>query len=293
MAKADLKIQTIDSQETCKSGKRIGELLVQAGKIGTDEVERITKIQLREKGLRFGELAVKLSMASDKDIQNALAKQVSQINVSPQGALSNEILAALDHEGVNVERFRAIRSQLLLTWFNENKKTLLLTGAVGGEGVSHIAAALAVVMASLPKRILLIDANLRAPRQHELFQLDQKALGLGAILERHAGQEVISHINYFDSLSVLQAGFPPKNPAELLSRDVFANLLSDCAKRYDIILIDGPAATAPELPMLVKYAEGVLVTAHTGRSNVKDLRRLAELATKVGAEMVGAILNHK
>lgn len=292
MAMADLKIQTIEPKKTGKGDARIGELLVQAGRIGSEDVERIAEMQQREKGLRFGELAVKHSLASDKDVQNALAKQAAQISVSPQGSLSNEILAALDHEGENVERFRAIRSQLLLTWF-KNNKSLLLTGAVGGEGVSHVAAALAVVIASLPKRILLIDANLRAPRQHELFQLDQNALGLGAILEGHAGQEVISHVNYFDSLSVLHAGLRPKNPAELLSRDVFANLLNDCAQRYDIILIDGPAATAPELPVLAGYAGGVVMTANTGRSNVKDMREVAELAKKAGAEMVGAILNQK
>lgn len=292
MAMADFKIQTIESEKTGKDETRIGELLVQAGKIGSEDVERITEIQQREKGLRFGELAVKLRIASDKDIQNALAKQTGQISVSPQGSLSNEILAALDHEGVNVERFRAIRSQLLLTWFKDNK-SLLLTSAVGGEGVSHLAAALAVVIASLPKRVLLIDANLRAPRQHELFQVDQNAPGLGAVLEGCAGQEIISHVNHFDSLSVLQAGLPPKNPAELLSRDVFSNLLSECAKRYDIILIDGPAATAPELPILARYAEGVVLTANTGRSNVKDVRKVAKLAKNAGAEMVGAILNHK
>lgn len=291
MAIVDFMTQNVAGIKSSHPDSRIGTLLVRSGRLSQDDAERIARMQQKE-GLRFGELAVKLSIVSREDVQSVLATQSGQMRVTASsGTLSHEILVALDHAGQNIERLQSIRSQLLLDWFKEDQKSLLFTGPNGGEGVSYIAAALAVVFASLPKRTLLIDANLRMPRQHELFGLDKNAHGLSSMLSGRAGLETIAPVTEFEHLSILPAGTPPTNPAELLSRDTFSKLLSDCAERYDVILVDGPAATAPELPILAKHVGGVSVITRRGGTNLQAVRDVVELATRAKVQLVGAILN--
>src|SRR3712207_4681642 len=100
---------------------------------------------------------------------------------------------------------------------------------------------LAVLFSQMGKRTLVIDADLRKPRQHRIFGLPGK-IGLSALLAGRAGAEVMCEIKQLPGLTVLPAGVLPPNPQELLSRPQFQRLIQSLRGMYEVILVDTPAA---------------------------------------------------
>ena len=277
-------------QAQAQPGNTIGKLLLEAGKITPVDAEKIIKLQ-HQKNLRFGEAAIELGLVKQEDIQYALAQQFDYPYLMPgQGNFSPELVAAYYPYSEQVESLRALRTQLLLRWFHTGHKFLSFTSGNGHEGTSYQVANLAVVFSQLGERTLLVDANLRQPRQHHIFNLGNRA-GLSEMLAGRA-DNAIYKIPSFVDLSVLPAGTVPPNPAELLARNTFGGLLQTLAERFDIILIDTPA--------LSSYADAQNIAAMTGGSVLvvrQDHTRLAQLQAaqkmlqSTGAELVGAVLN--
>ena len=106
-----------------------------------------------------------------------------------QGNYSEELVAAYQPFSQQVEALRALRSQLMMRWFNETNKSLAVVTANAGEGGSYLASNLAVMFSQLGERTLLIDANMRNPRQHIIFNLKENR-GLSDILAGRAGLDL-------------------------------------------------------------------------------------------------------
>ncbi|UUZ57093.1 polysaccharide biosynthesis tyrosine autokinase [Massilia sp. H-1] len=150
---------------------------------------------------------------------------------------------AFEPFGTQAEAMRKLRVELSRRWFKRpGQHALAITSAEPQEGRTFLAANLAVAFAQLGQRTLLIDADLRAPRQHTLFGLSNR-VGLSALLTRLApAAEAVEQIPELTGLSVLTAGAAPPNPAELLGRPAFGTLIAALARYYDVVLIDTPAA---------------------------------------------------
>ena len=195
----------------------IGKLLLDAGKLKQQDMERVLKLQ-HEQNLRFGEAAIRLGLVTEADIQHALSFQFEYPYLAnDREGLSGELVAAVAPYGKEAEALRSVRSQLLLRWFQDGRKTLAIGCASEGDGASYMAANLAVLFAQLGRKTLLIDANMRQPRQHQIFNLGNSK-GLSDILAGRADATIASSIKSFPTLSVLPSGSPPPNPAELLMR---------------------------------------------------------------------------
>lgn len=269
----------------------VGSLLLNAGKLNAAEVERVVLLQKTEK-LRFGEAAIKLGLITEADLQSALSRQFAYPYLSPgEGNFSPDLIAAYQPFGDQVEQLRALRSQLMLRWFSAGHKTLTIAGIDPGDGASYLAANLAVVFSQLGERTLLIDADLRRPRQHILFNLGNRP-GLSDILVGRANRTAITRIAAFLNLSILTAGAVPPNPAELLSRAETPVKLEDLAEHYDVILIDTSAAQ--------NNADAVMVAARTGAALLVLRQDHTQLAAaedfqanlvSAGAVLVGTVLN--
>lgn len=146
----------------------IGHILLDMGKITPVEAERVLHLQ-KESGLRFGDAAQKLGLITEADIQLVLAQQFDYPYLLPgQGNHPPELVVAYQPFDAQVEVFRAVRSQLMLRWFTEGRKSLAIVSYNPNDGVSLFTANLAVVFSQLGERTLLIDANLRCPQQHEI-----------------------------------------------------------------------------------------------------------------------------
>lgn len=281
--------QVIEAARAPKSDLTIGKLLLTTGKLTPQDAERVLKIQ-KEQGIRFGEAAIKLGLVTEADIQQVLSIQFDYPYLQDgKEKFSPELIAAYSPFCEEVESLRALRAQLLLLWFGEGKKTLAITSPLGTEGASTLAANLAIVFSQLGERTLLIDANMRQPRQHKLFKLGE-GKGLSDILAGRADASVLKRISDFVDLSVLPAGTLPPNPAELLARPDFSLLLEALNRNYDVILIDTPAArVASDLQTVAARAGGALLVSKRNVTRLKELSSLRDLVA-TGAEVVGSVV---
>ncbi|PPC94636.1 MAG: chain length determinant protein tyrosine kinase EpsG [Methylotenera sp.] len=269
----------------------IGKLLLDLGKITLEDAERIIRLQKVE-GLRFGAAAQKLGMVTEADIRQALSLQFDYPYLQPnQGSFSKNLVAAYQPFSPQVEALRALRSQLILTWFNEGNKSLAVVSANEDEGCSNLAANLAVVFSQLGEQTLLIDANLREPAQHKIFNLNEPR-GLSDILVGRADLNIVTRIDSFVNLSVLGAGTVPPNPQELLSRSIFTDLINHAITHYDIVIVDtAPAGDTSDAQTVAGRCGGALLVSKLNQTRVAELENVRDQLTVTGVQIVGAVVN--
>ena len=268
----------------------MGALLVDAGKLTLEGSERALRMQ-KDLGIRFGEAAVRLGLVSEDDVQEALARQFAYPYLPKgQANLSPRLVAAYEPFSPQVESLRAIRSQLMLRWFARGHRALAVLGADPDDGAALFAANLAVVFSQLGEQTLLVDANLRAPRQHDVFGLRARQ-GLSDLLAGRADLDVVLRVGGFVDLSVLPAGTLPPNPQELLSRDTFRTLDASLASRYDVVLYDlAPFGAGADALAVAARAGGLLLAVRKDHTRVAQLARMSEQLAEAGAEVVGAVV---
>ena len=280
-------------QRSVGSERSIGAILVDAGRMSLEEAERALRLQ-KEEGMRFGEAAIHLGLVSEADIQFALSQQFEYpCLLSDEKDVSPEIVAAYKPFSPQVESLRAIRSQLMLRWFSDDNehKTLAVVSPGPGEGRSYLAANLAVVCSQLGEHTLLIDADMRKPRQHELFKLENQT-GLSSILAGRGELDAIRRVNALMDLSVLPAGPIPPNPQELLARPMFASLLDELAREFDVVIIDTPAGLPyAEAQTIAVRAGGALLVARRDLTRIRPLRTFANQLADSSVAVVGSVLN--
>jgi protein-tyrosine kinase len=277
---------------TAIAARTIGAILVDSGKLSAADAERILR-QQKENKLRFGDAALQLGLLTQQDIAQALAQQYNYpYLIKGEGKVATELIAAYEPFSPQVEALRALRSQLMLRWFvgEPGHKTLAVCSAGRGEGRSYLAANLAIIFSQLGEHTLLIDADLRHPRQHELFKTDNK-LGLSSILAGRGGLDAIQRIPDFENLSLLSAGPVPPNPQELLGQATFVQLLETAASRYDVVLIDTPAAADyGDTQMIAARARAAIIVARKHKSSLAATQQLTEHLSQVGTNLVGSVL---
>ena len=275
------------------ASRSIGNILLDAGRLSPEDAERVLRLQ-KEEGLRFGAAAVRLGLLTEEDISRALSHQFDYPYLSREDtSLHEELAAAYEPFSASVENLRALRSQLMLRWFDgdASRKALAIASVDGQEGRSYLAANLAIVFSQLGERTLLIDADLRNPRQHLLFKL-QDGPGLSTVLAERSGLDAISTVPALVGLSVLQSGPIPPNPQELLGRQTFTDLLAVAALDYDVIIIDTPpAARYADAQTVAVRAGAALLVARKNKSSLPGLHRLNHNLQQFGAKVVGSVLN--
>ena len=269
---------------------RMGVMLLDSGKLTPEGAERVVRLH-KELGIRFGEAAMRLGLISEADVQQVLARQFAYpYLLKGESALSPKLVAAFEPFSAQVESLRAIRSQLMLRWFARGRRTLAIVGAGATDGASIFASNLAVVFAQLGEQTLLVDANLRGPRQHEVFALEP-GRGLSDVLAGRADLDVIARVGGLVDLSVMPSGTLPPNPQELLSREGFRNLNAQLESHYDIVLYDvAPFASGVDAMAVASRAGGVLLVARKDHTRMTALSHTADQLAEAGAEVVGSVM---
>lgn len=269
--------------------RTIGALLIGAGRITAADAVRAARLQ-DAKGLRFGEACVKLGLITPADVERALSEQFRYpCLLAGESDLGKELVAAYKPFDLEVEAMRALRTQLLLHWIGPERRMLAICSPARGDGRSYLAANLAVAFSQLGKATLLVDADMRQPRQHQIFNLANRT-GLSAALAGRAGTECVKPVEEFSKLWVLAAGPVPPNPLELLSGSEFPILLDQLKQRFDVVLIDTPAASlGADAQMIAARAGGALVLAREGRTRFRDLQTLAASVVSGNAVVVGSV----
>ncbi len=269
----------------------IGRLLLQLGKITPADAENILIAQQKQ-GLRFGDAALKLGLITEADIRHVLALQFDYPYLQAgQGNFSAKLVAAYQPFTQQVEALRALRSKLMMRWFSEGYKSLAIVSANGDEGSSYLAANLAIVFSQLGQKTLLVDANLRNPTQHSIFNIKENR-GLSDVLAGRAGLDIATRVDSFVDLSVLGAGTLPPNPQELLSRATFTDFMNQAIGQYDVVLVDAtPAADTADAQATVARCGGALLVSRLNHTRVSDLTAVRDQMSLTGAQIVGAVIN--
>ena len=286
---APFNVSSTPQQQRSRS---IGAILVEQGRLSAAHVEEIQRYA-STRGLRFGDAALQLKLLSQEDIDAAVAQQYNYpiLARGGEGGVSDEVVAAYQPQSSLLEPLRALRSQLILRWLNvSNRRVLVITSPARGEGRSWLAANLAVMFAQLGERTLLIDADMRHPCQHHLFNINN-AVGLSALLTGRAGREIAYRVHPQLRLFVVPAGVSPPNPQELLERPIFELVLNLFAEQFSVVVLDSPASTeSADAQILAARAGNALVVAHRDHSRQAQLLQSMRNLSETGVNVVGTVL---
>ncbi|WP_414047248.1 CpsD/CapB family tyrosine-protein kinase [Macrococcus equi] len=189
------------------------------------------------------------------------------------------------------EQFRTLRSNILFTSADVEIKRLMITSSEQGEGKSTVSSNLALAFSQAGYRTLLIDADLRRPTQHKLFQeINNK--GLSNVIAGQIAFNDAVHKDIAPYLDLLTSGPIPPNPSELLGSGAMVNLVQSLNEHYDFIIFDAPpvlaVTDAQVIGNLVNGSLLVVNSRNTHRDKVIDSKTQLE---KSSAKVLGVVLN--
>ena len=192
------------------------------------------------------------------------------------------------------EAFRALRTALLLSQPDHPPQVILVTSALPREGKTTAAANLAVTLAQLGDRTLLIDADLRKPGVGRLLNLTEgKYAGLSSYLAGVSSLDLVTVPHpAIPNLAAIPTGPLPPNPADLLSSHKLADALAELRTKFKFIVIDSPPImAATDAVILSVQADGVLLVVRSGETPKEAFTRTRDLLISVKCRMLGVVLN--
>jgi receptor protein-tyrosine kinase len=276
------------------NASRIGQLLVAAGVLTTEQAEQVAGAQ-QGTAARYGETAVALGFATQSDVDVALANQFNFAVAAPGGSdLDPTLITAHGRRDRAAELIRSLRANLshvLEDWPDGETPAVTVASTTGSVGRRLITANLAIAAAQAGIRTLLVDADLRSPALHRLFAVDDQT-GLSTWLAGRHARPHVRHIEAIPGLFFLPAGPTPPNPAELLAKleAMLPKLRSEVSA--GLVLFNTPPLDAAEdLFVVAAAAPAVLLVVRRHFTHAKPLAETAGRLHLAGATIVGSVLN--
>jgi len=189
------------------------------------------------------------------------------------------------------EDYRNVRTSILFSRIDSDQRVIAFTSTQPQEGKSATMANIAISFAQMGERVLAIDADLRKPRLHKIFQV-RNTVGLSDVLTGRIDLEEAVQKTPVAHFSLLPSGPHPPNPAELLNSKKMKELLAVVRDRYEIVLIDLPPVLAVVDPVIVAaLADMTIIVLKTGKTTRKPLLRAIDQLRKAKARVAGVIFN--
>ncbi|MGJ7917778.1 polysaccharide biosynthesis tyrosine autokinase [Massilia sp. LXY-6] len=274
----------------------IGRMLQTLRGLSDQQIEEIVEYQ-RVHGMRFGEAAVALRLASDGDIVELISRQFHypyDSNPDASSALPAELVVAKNPFSDGAEIIRDLRTQLLMgmTGVEGQRLTLAVTSAQTGDGKTFVATNLAAAFSQLGTRTLLIDANMRKPRAGSVFGVPDGSPGLSTILSGRVLKYALHQVAPLPNLFILAAGPVPPNPQELLQGASFELLLDELQKEFDHIVIDTSASeSGSDFRMVAARTAATLVVARQGSTSYNALAAVVQTLARSSTTLAGVVMN--
>lgn len=284
--------QRLDDAESVLD-RSIGDLMRAARKLTDAQIEQVLNYQ-REHDIRFGEAAVALNLVTNDDVVWALAQQFHYPYVPGERTANPELVVAANPFSAEAEAFRELRSQLMMSVMadEEQHRALALLSPNIGDGKSYLAANLAITFSQLGGRTLLVDADMRTPRQQSVFGIGHPMAGLSGILSGRAEQNVIVQIPDLPSLYLLPAGAVPPNPLELVQRQAFGLLINELLSKFDYVIVDTPANVhGADARVIAAKCGAALVLGRKSRSRMDSMHQLLSSLRKAPVKVAGVVMN--
>ncbi|SDH74096.1 CpsD/CapB family tyrosine-protein kinase [Desulfosporosinus hippei] len=189
------------------------------------------------------------------------------------------------------EAYRTLRTNVQFTSVDTKTKKIMITSSGPREGKSTTVANLAVSIAQSGKSVLVIDADLRNPTQHKLFELGNLE-GLSTFLVQDDQEKDFIKETPVPGVKVLTGGPIPPNPAELVGSQRMRRLIEEVSEQFDVVLIDTPPIIAvTDAAVLAQEVDGVILVLASGEVNKEYAQRAKDQLDKVGAKILGAVIN--
>jgi protein-tyrosine kinase len=290
----------------------LSDALIAHCNLSGQDIDRIAET-MRERRQSFCETALQLNLATREDIddvshrvrEHSRANQPSLIEVairSAQGStaltvrkgmarLSSALIHARGADSTRSEKIRALRTELMLLNDSAQRGNVFALVSPGrGEGRSQLCAELAIAFAELGRRTLLVDADLRHPRQHVLFTAENQ-WGLAQSLS--LGEAPYLHgVDGLPELALLTSGTIPPNPLELVSSRRFERLITELRRQHDFIVIDTPAVSQyADALQVATLAQRVLVVSRSEATSLQSLKDMLRRLTVTESRVLGAVIN--
>lgn len=208
-------------------------------------------------------------------------------------AMTKTLITLADPRSPAAEAYRSLFINLSFSSQEQSVRTLLVTSAGPEEGKSTTLANLAVVAAQMGRRVVVVDCDLRQPRQHELFGL-RNDQGVATVTAGQASAAaVLQPVGDVPGLQVITSGPLPVSPAQVLASRRMEEMIRELAGQADLVLFDSPPAIAvSDASVLATKVDGVLLVLSAGQTKRDHARRAKEALEKVHARLVGAVLTN-
>jgi polysaccharide biosynthesis transport protein len=208
---------------------------------------------------------------------------------------TNQLLISKDSRSSMAEAYRQLRTSILLSTAGHAPKSLLITSSLPAEGKTTTAVNTAISLAQTGAKVLVIDADMRRPRLHSIFNISN-AEGLSTTLSSDLEEGEILEIIQKDedsNLYLMPSGPIPPNPAELIGSEQMKNLLVALEKNFTHVVVDSPPiASFTDGVLIASMVDGVILVVHSGKSSRQVVHRARQLLQDIGAKIFGVVLNN-
>lgn len=203
----------------------------------------------------------------------------------------HQVISLTQPRSIVAESYRSLRTNLEFSSVDHPVNTVLITSLNPSEGKTTIASNLAVVVSSSGKRTLLLDADMRHPSVHRLFNLPNR-VGLSDLLRGTlALEDVTTSVQALPNLTIISSGSLPPNPAELLASNKMNQILSDLRLRYDIVIIDSSPLVVSDPQILASRVDGVLYVIQPGKTRGKNVESSVQQLRRINVRLIGVVFN--
>ncbi|MFH1862115.1 MAG: polysaccharide biosynthesis tyrosine autokinase [bacterium] len=226
-----------------------------------------------------------------EEIAKRMKRRGIRLTEEDRARIASKLITNFSPKSPVSEAYRSLRTNILFANLDKTLKTIVVSSSATKEGKSTTVANLAITMAQMGSRVVIIDADLRRPTIHNIFKIERRIGLTNALLGMYTLDEVIKPSG-IDNLDVITAGDIPPNPSELLSSGAMRKVLSVLAQRYDLILMDSPPLIAvTDAAVLSTKADGMLLVVSSGYVTRKEVTRAIQLLNNVKANLIGVLLN--
>jgi len=237
------------------------------------------------------------SVKSTEDVEDELGLPVlghvprsARGNSGPNGA---DLYSLENPRGSFAESFRSLQTSIALARAGDPIRRLLVTSATPSEGKDLVCVNTAIAIARNGKRVLLIDADMRRPRQHKVFGVSSRS-GLSNLLAGRGDAGPLERVRptVVPGVSLLPAGPIPPDPMELVASDRMREVLDLLEPHFDVLVLNSPPVMAVSDPVVLsRIADGTLLVVRALVTRREAARRALEILKRADARLLGAVLN--
>lgn len=202
----------------------------------------------------------------------------------------SELITKYDPKSPISEVFRLLRTNIQYINKDEKSTAIMLTSTTPANGKTFVTANLAITLAQANKRVILVDSDIRKPRLHKVFELENE-LGLSDYLSNSTDGLYIRKTNV-ENLSIVTAGTMVNNPSELIGQEKFKKTIEALKEKYDYVIIDSsPILMVTDSILVSRVVDATILIAIYNKTRIDDLKSAIRRINHVGGNVAGIVLN--